>query len=72
MKGDFLCLIRPDGHIGLIQQPIDLPSLRSYLDMLGPKQEELEGDGQLSDVMSDEIDSSEFIEVEDGELSVVQ
>jgi 2-polyprenyl-6-methoxyphenol hydroxylase-like FAD-dependent oxidoreductase len=28
---DYLCLIRPDGHIGLIQRPVRADSLKSYL-----------------------------------------
>ena len=31
MHGNFLCLIRPDGHIGLIQNPVDRDSLEKYL-----------------------------------------
>jgi 3-(3-hydroxy-phenyl)propionate hydroxylase len=31
LRGNYLCLVRPDGHIGLVQQPIDLNGLRSYL-----------------------------------------
>jgi hypothetical protein len=72
MSDEFLCLIRPDGHIGLVQRKIDLPSLRSYLYMLGPKREDAEADTTLNEALSDEIDSSEFIEVDDGELSVVR
>jgi 2-polyprenyl-6-methoxyphenol hydroxylase-like FAD-dependent oxidoreductase len=66
MKGEFLCLIRPDGHIGLFQQSIDLRSLRSYLDMVGPKQYE-----PMEFMPGEEIESSEFIKVNDPELSVV-
>jgi 2-polyprenyl-6-methoxyphenol hydroxylase-like FAD-dependent oxidoreductase len=67
MRGDFLCLIRPDGHIGLFQKSIDLPSLRIYLDMLGPKQEESD---EL--VSGEEIAESEFLEINDPELSAVR
>lgn len=31
MDGKFLCLIRPDDHIGLFQRPIDFPRLKRYL-----------------------------------------
>jgi hypothetical protein len=31
MRADGLCLIRPDGHIGLFQRPIRLHRLRDYL-----------------------------------------
>jgi 2-polyprenyl-6-methoxyphenol hydroxylase-like FAD-dependent oxidoreductase len=31
VKGDFLYLIRPDGHVGLYQRPIDERNLRDYL-----------------------------------------
>ncbi len=31
MSGEFLCLIRPDDHIGLFQRPIRLDRLQSYL-----------------------------------------
>jgi hypothetical protein len=72
LKGEFLCLIRPDGHIGLMQQEIDLRSLRSYLYMLGPKREDLAVVSPTKEALSDEIDSSEFIEVDDSELSVVR
>ncbi len=30
LKQEFLLVIRPDGHIGLIQQPVDMTSLRTY------------------------------------------
>jgi hypothetical protein len=36
MSGEFLCLIRPDDHVGLIQRPIDEASLRAYLEMICP------------------------------------
>ena len=72
MKGDFLCLIRPDGHIGLFQQKVDVASLRSYLDMLGPKREEGEVIEPLAEIANDEIDSSEFVEIDDPELSAVR
>jgi hypothetical protein len=36
LEGEFLCLIRPDGHIGLIQQPIQVPSLKDYLRRICP------------------------------------
>ncbi len=35
MAGDFLCLIRPDDHVGLFQRPINEASLDDYLGMLG-------------------------------------
>ena len=72
MKGDFLCLIRPDGHIGLFQQKIDLASLRSYLDLIGPRRQDVKAVEPLDEIRNDEIDSSEFIEVDDPELSVVR
>lgn len=31
LAGEFLCLVRPDDHIGLIQSPISEPALRGYL-----------------------------------------
>jgi 4,5-epoxidase len=31
MRSSCLCLIRPDGHIGLFQRPIELSRLRTYL-----------------------------------------
>jgi hypothetical protein len=31
MTGQFLCLIRPDDHVGLFQRPIKEPALRAYL-----------------------------------------
>jgi 4,5-epoxidase len=31
---DFLCLIRPDGHLGLVQHPVSIPSLKNYLKMI--------------------------------------
>jgi hypothetical protein len=34
IKGDYLCLIRPGGHIGLFQ-PLNLESVPSYLEMPG-------------------------------------
>jgi hypothetical protein len=35
MSGRFLCLIRPDGHIGLFQRPINEANIRDYLKLLG-------------------------------------
>jgi 2-polyprenyl-6-methoxyphenol hydroxylase-like FAD-dependent oxidoreductase len=35
MTGQFLCLIRPDDHIGLFQRPINEPALDDYLAHLG-------------------------------------
>jgi 4,5-epoxidase len=35
MTGEFLCLIRPDDHIGLFQRPIREENLRAYLAQLG-------------------------------------
>lgn len=32
LEGEFLCLMRPDGHVGLIQIPIDEVALLKYLD----------------------------------------
>ena len=31
LRGQFLCLVRPDDHIGLLQSPIDEPKLRQFL-----------------------------------------
>lgn len=31
MTGEFLCLVRPDDHLGLFQRPIDESALREYL-----------------------------------------
>ena len=31
LKNEFLCLIRPDGHIGLLQHPVNLNTFRDYL-----------------------------------------
>jgi 2-polyprenyl-6-methoxyphenol hydroxylase-like FAD-dependent oxidoreductase len=36
LRGEFLCLIRPDDHIGLIQAPIDETALRAYLRYISP------------------------------------
>jgi len=35
MTGEFLCLIRPDDHLGLFQRPINEASLEDYMRMLG-------------------------------------
>ncbi len=72
MKGDFLCLIRPDGHIGLFQQKIDLVSLRSYLDLIGPQKQNLKEEEPLCEMQGAEIDASEFVEVDDPGLSAVR
>jgi 2-polyprenyl-6-methoxyphenol hydroxylase-like FAD-dependent oxidoreductase len=37
LRGDFLCLIRPDGHLGLIQQPLRVASLKKYLRQICPE-----------------------------------
>jgi hypothetical protein len=34
MSGNYACLIRPDGHIGLFQRPVNLDRLQSYLSLL--------------------------------------
>lgn len=31
LRGEFLCLVRPDGHVGLLQRPIDEEGLEAYL-----------------------------------------
>jgi len=31
LRSDFLCLIRPDGHVGLVQAPFDETHLIDYL-----------------------------------------
>ncbi len=36
LRGEFLCLVRPDDHIGLIQAPIDVTALCDYLRQLAP------------------------------------
>lgn len=38
LSGDFLCLIRPDGHLGLVQRPLDLDALRDYLLLICPRE----------------------------------
>jgi 2-polyprenyl-6-methoxyphenol hydroxylase-like FAD-dependent oxidoreductase len=34
LRDDFICLIRPDGHIGLIQHPISISGVKDYLKMI--------------------------------------
>ncbi len=34
MTSDFLCLIRPDDHVGLLQRPIHLERLQAYLQQI--------------------------------------
>lgn len=34
LEGPFLCMIRPDLHLGLIQQPVNLQALSAYLQQL--------------------------------------
>jgi 2-polyprenyl-6-methoxyphenol hydroxylase-like FAD-dependent oxidoreductase len=34
MTGRFLCLVRPDGHVGLFQRPVNEGRLRDYLEKL--------------------------------------
>lgn len=36
LTGSFLCLVRPDGHLGLVQRPPDVRGLREYLELLCP------------------------------------
>lgn len=36
LSGQFLCLVRPDDHIGLIQAPINERALREYLKQICP------------------------------------
>lgn len=31
VRGEFLCLIRPDGYVGLFQRPIDGRALQDYM-----------------------------------------
>jgi 2-polyprenyl-6-methoxyphenol hydroxylase-like FAD-dependent oxidoreductase len=38
LEEDFLCLIRPDGHLGLIQRPISPDALKDYLWLLCGKE----------------------------------
>jgi hypothetical protein len=33
LKGEFLCLVRPDGHIGLLQIPINEAAVTTYLNL---------------------------------------
>jgi hypothetical protein len=34
LRGDFLCLIRPDGHVGFVQHSASRAALRPYLDLI--------------------------------------
>lgn len=36
LEDDFLCLVRPDGHLGLVQRPIQVASLKEYLHQICP------------------------------------
>ncbi|MBI3461923.1 MAG: hypothetical protein HY000_02545 [Planctomycetes bacterium] len=36
LTGEFLCLIRPDDHVGLLQRPVDRSALWNYLRQLCP------------------------------------
>ena len=36
MKGEFVCIIRPDGHVGLVQRPIRMRPIRDWLARLYP------------------------------------
>ena len=36
LTGEFLCLIRPDDHIGLIQRRLDPEGVAAYLRLLSP------------------------------------
>jgi hypothetical protein len=36
MTGEYLCLVRPDDHVGLFQRPIDEPAPGEYLRKLCP------------------------------------
>ena len=38
LEGNFLCLIRPDGHLGLIQQPLRVTSIKKYLGRICPEE----------------------------------
>jgi len=39
IRGEFVYLIRPDGHVGLFQCPIDADALQTYLTQLRPAAE---------------------------------
>jgi hypothetical protein len=39
LRSDFLCLIRPDGHVGLVQAPFDETRLIDYLAQISPPSE---------------------------------
>ena len=34
LRDNFLCLFRPDGHIGLLQQPVSIPRTTDYLNLI--------------------------------------
>ncbi len=36
MTGSFVCIIRPDGHVGLFQRPIEIQPIRTWLARLYP------------------------------------
>lgn len=38
LRENFFCLIRPDGHIGLVQHPISLSGVTDYLKLICPDQ----------------------------------
>ncbi len=62
MKGEFLCLIRPDGHIGLFQQRIDLSSLRSYLEMLGRPRQKMAKPRKVQVLLGDSLEEMGLFE----------
>jgi hypothetical protein len=39
LRSDFLCLIRPDGHVGLVQAPFDEARLIDYLVLISAPSE---------------------------------
>jgi len=38
MTGEFLCLVRPDDHVGLFQRPINDVSLEDHLRKIRPEE----------------------------------
>jgi hypothetical protein len=43
LAGNYLCLVRPDGHLGLVEHPVQMEGLKNYLAMLcSPEQVESE------------------------------
>jgi hypothetical protein len=38
LQGSFLCLVRPDGHLGFVQHSLNEPALTAYMKMISPAQ----------------------------------